>query len=194
MCNLYKMTKTADEIARLFGTRHGTNLQPFEDIYPNREAPIVRSVDGARELATVTWGFPPPPNVGSAPVTNVRNLTSPFWRGWLSKPAQRCLVPVTQFCEWTAVPDPATGRKRKVWFALEDDEPFAFAGIWRPVDDGARMAFLTCAPNKTVGEIHPKAMPVILARDDYDAWLGGSYDHAVALAKPYPDEAMRIVE
>src|SRR5262245_10327971 len=34
------------------------------------------------------------------PVTNVRNLKSPYWRGWL-KAEWRCLVPATSFCEWT---------------------------------------------------------------------------------------------
>jgi putative SOS response-associated peptidase YedK len=38
-------------------------------------APIVRVArDGERELSTMHWGFPPPPNLGNAPVTNVRNL------------------------------------------------------------------------------------------------------------------------
>src|ERR1700730_17520357 len=29
------------------------------------------------------WGFPPLLNHGIAPVTNARNLKSPYWRGWL---------------------------------------------------------------------------------------------------------------
>lgn len=44
----------------------------------------------------------PPPVAGARPVTNVRNLTSPFWRSALTTPANRCLVPVTAFAEWTA--------------------------------------------------------------------------------------------
>jgi putative SOS response-associated peptidase YedK len=31
-------------------------------------------------------------------VTNIRNTTSPHWRGWLA-PAHRCLVPLTSFAE-----------------------------------------------------------------------------------------------
>jgi putative SOS response-associated peptidase YedK len=31
------------------------------------------------------------------PVTNIRNTTSPHWRGWL-KPESRCLVPATEHC------------------------------------------------------------------------------------------------
>lgn len=60
-----------------------------------------------------------------------------------------------------------TGAKRKVWFAMPDGEPFAFAGVWRPTPEGDRMAFLTCEPNATVAAVHPKAMPVVLAPDHY---------------------------
>jgi len=45
------------------------------------------------------WGFPAPPKVGNHPVTNVRNVSSPFWRAWL-KPQYRCLVPLTSFSEY----------------------------------------------------------------------------------------------
>jgi putative SOS response-associated peptidase YedK len=62
-------------------------------------APVVRTArDGERELVIARWGFPSPPNLGTVPVTNVRNLKSPYWRGWL-KAEWRCLVPTTSFCE-----------------------------------------------------------------------------------------------
>ena len=74
------------------------------------------------------WGFPPPPNLGTRPVTNVRNLASPYWRGWLKREC-RCLVPATAFCEYTD-----STPKLPHWFALEPTRPlFAFAGIWRPL-------------------------------------------------------------
>lgn len=199
MCTLFKMNATVAEMARLFRAEPGRhdNLKAYPEIYPGREAPVVvgGGEGAARRIELMQWGFPPPGDV-KAPVVNVRNLASPFWRGWLSRPAQRCLVPVTEFCEWTAVPDPATGRKAKVWFGVTDAPLFAFAGLWRPgfgSDEEPRMAFLTCAPNRIVGAVHPKAMPVILAPDDYDAWLTGDTVTAEALQQPYPDAMMEIV-
>jgi putative SOS response-associated peptidase YedK len=121
-------------------------------------------------------------------VTNVRNLSSPFWRTALSRPDRRCLVPATRFCEWTG----EVGSKRKVWFSRSDDEPFAFAGLWRPTEEGPAMAFLTCDANPLVAEIHPKAMPVMLDPDDALRWLEDERESACALARPYPAEAMRI--
>jgi putative SOS response-associated peptidase YedK len=195
MCNLYTMTATVDELRRVFGPFTGdtANLPAFGEIYPGREAPVLRSDGGGLSLDVMTWGFPGPSTAGSRPVTNVRNLASPFWRSALGNPERRCIVPVTRFCEWTADPDPATGRKRKVWFGLHEDHAplFAFAGIWRPVGEGRAMAFLTCEANALVGAVHPKAMPVILRPDDVGRWLGDEMASACSLAVPYPADKMR---
>jgi putative SOS response-associated peptidase YedK len=195
MCNLYSMTANVDQMRRLFGPFRGdtSNLPPFDDIYPGRQAPVLRRDGGELALELMTWGFPGPQAAGGRPVTNVRNLASPFWRSALKDPARRCLVPVTRFCEWTAEPDPFTKRKRKIWFGHHDQPLFAFAGIWRPGDDGSFMAFLTCEPNETVGAVHPKAMPVMLDPEDYGRWLGSEHEDACSLARPYADERMTIL-
>lgn len=197
MCNLYRMTATVDEMRRLFGPFEGdrANLPLFGDVYPGREAPVLRKVSGALTLDVMTWGFPGPSAAGGRAVTNVRNLNSPFWRAALSQPQYRCIVPVTAFCEWTAEPDPVAGRKRKVWFGMRDDEPqlFAFAGIWRPGEERPYMAFLTCPPNETVGAVHPKAMPVILDLADVPRWLENDRADACELARPFDDSRIRVV-
>ena len=179
---------------RLFSvTGTATNLPAYPKIYPNREGPIIRvGPSGDRFVDRAMWGVPAPV-AGARPVTNVRNLTSPFWRAALTDPANRCLVPVTAFAEWTVEPDPLTGRKRKVWFEVIDAEMFVFAGVIRRTAEGQpdRYAFLTCAPNTVVGAVHPKAMPVILHGAAIDAWLTG--DAAAALALPMADELMRVI-
>ena len=38
-----------------------------------------------RQLVSMRWGMPPPPKFGGPPVTNIRNTSSPHWRGWLSR-------------------------------------------------------------------------------------------------------------
>jgi putative SOS response-associated peptidase YedK len=74
------------------------------------------------------------------------------------------------------------------------DPLFAFAGLWRPGEGGPFMAFLTCAPNAMVGAIHPKAMPVMLRPNDALAWLDHDRETACALALPFADTDMRIIE
>jgi putative SOS response-associated peptidase YedK len=100
MCNLYSETKGQDAIRALFRTAHDRtgNLPAFPGIFPDQLAPIVRnSVGGERELVMARWGMPRPPQFGGQPVTNIRNVASPHWRGWLSA-KNRCLVPATSFC------------------------------------------------------------------------------------------------
>ncbi len=99
-------------------------------VFPDYPAPVVRNTDTGRELSMMRWGMPPPPRTGGPPVTNIRNTSSPHWRGWL-KPENRCLVPANSFAEYAPEPNPETKKKDVVWFALNDDRPlFAFAGIW----------------------------------------------------------------
>jgi putative SOS response-associated peptidase YedK len=204
MCNLYSLTKgqaAIREFARAMRDTTG-NLPLFPAIFPDQLAPVVHLArDGARELGLMRWGFPPPPKLGNRPVTNIRNLGSSYWRGWL-KPEWRCLVPATSFCEYTD-----SQPKVPHWFACDDDRPlFAFAGIWRPwtgtrgtkaqpVEGEHRLfAFLTCEANELVRPVHAKAMPVILTTPEAcDAWLTGSVEAALGMQCPLPPEGLRIV-
>lgn len=162
------------------------------DAWPRRQAPLAIVRDGARVMTAMQWGVPltmagkRPGTTVTKRITNVRNLSSPFWRSLLTQPAQRCLVPFSRFAE----PKPGAGRE-EVWFAVREAPVAAFAGIWRPTAEGDAFAFLTCEPNPIVAPIHPKAMPVILMPDDYAAWMDGA--PAAELAKPLPSQLMAIV-
>jgi putative SOS response-associated peptidase YedK len=55
-------------------------------------------------------------------------------------------------------------------------------------------AFLTTDPNREVGVIHPKAMPVILrTRTEIDLWMTAPTVDALQLQRPLPDGALMIV-
>lgn len=191
MCTNYVQVLTEKKLAEAFAAQikeapsDAAIAAPAGSIFPKRDAYVVRQRGSARIIETMRWGFPPPPQ-GRAPVVNVRNLTSPFWRGILNKPDFRCLVPVTSFSEWQG----EKGSKVQRWFNIPSRPVFAFAGIWRPTDDGNVFAFLTCAPNPLVAAIHPKAMPVILDEADHTTWLAG--DTAEQFAQPYPSQLMAL--
>ncbi len=195
MCNLYRIKER--NLATLFDARPLTEPLLFdEELYPKRLAPVIRRLDGERVIDVMRWGFPPPA-AGRAPVTNVRNLASPFWRSALNNNERRCLVPVSEFCEWEG----EAGAKVKRWFSLPSSPVFAFAGIWRPVgpsaEDERAFAFLTCGylgdPSQhIVGAIHPKACPVILHPEDYERWLEGEVDDVCTLAEPFPSQLMTV--
>jgi hypothetical protein len=113
-------------------------------IFPDHPAPVARNADGERELVMMRWGMPPPPKSGGPPVTNIRNSTSPHRRAWL-KPENRCLVPVNSYAKYAPEPNPATGKKEVVWFALHDDRPLfenldrlgSTAQLWLRADNRA---------------------------------------------------------
>jgi putative SOS response-associated peptidase YedK len=55
-------------------------------------------------------------------------------------------------------------------------------------------AFLTTVSNDVVRPIHAKAMPVILTKpEEYDTWLDGPLNDAIALQRPLTNELLRIV-
>ena len=101
MCNLYSITTNQAAIIALFRVinQYVGNLPPMTGVFPDYPAPVVRNGDAGRELTMMRWGMPPPPRAGGYPVTNIRNTTSPRWRGWL-KPENRCLVPFNSFAEY----------------------------------------------------------------------------------------------
>jgi putative SOS response-associated peptidase YedK len=78
--------------------RYVGNLAPMPGVFPDYPAPVIRNSGGERELTMMRWGMPPPPRTSGPPVTNIRNTSSPHWRGWL-KPENRCLVPANSFAE-----------------------------------------------------------------------------------------------
>ena len=162
-------------------------------VAPGKPGYVVREQDGQRTLSVMLWGFP----FNGKPVTNVRNYTSPFWKSALANAERRCLVPVTEFQEWSVEPMPETGKRKPFWFSLPAQQIFAFAGIWRPTETDPVFSFLTCGyegdpANHIVGAIHPKACPVILHEEDYDHWLHADLDDALSLASPFPSQLMAV--
>ena len=101
MCNLYRMTKGVDEIARLFGAKPDRGANFGEEVYPGYPGLIVAGGD----VRAMTWGFPLAMKgkqgqpLKPKPVNNTRTdkLDSGFWRP--SFAARRCLIPVSAFAE-----------------------------------------------------------------------------------------------
>lgn len=109
---------------------------------------------------------------------------------------RRCLVPADGFYEWKK--DSGGKTKTPMRITMASGEVFAFAGLWDAwqAPDGSVVpscTLITTEPNELMSDIHDR-MPVILKRQDYDAWLDPAEreaDELTALLKPYPASEMR---
>src|SRR3954452_24322022 len=86
MCNLYSVTTNQAAIIALFRVinRYVGNLPPMPGVFPNYPAPVIRNTGDGCEMTLRRGGVPPPPRTSDRPVTNVRNTSSPHWRGRLN--------------------------------------------------------------------------------------------------------------
>jgi putative SOS response-associated peptidase YedK len=205
MSNLYEFDLSADEMRTLVrGYKDlGRNWPGPTKVYPNQEAPVIRTIDGERAPATMRWGFPHWTGKGPV-VTNFRNPRAATWKRWVDDPRQRCVVPARAFSE----PDRNTAKPVQWrWFERPGREPFCFAGIWRPwtgdrgtkaaplVGDHLLYSIMTTEPNRIVAPIHKKAMPVMLTSPaEIEQWLEGSVTDALALQKPVPEDAILMAD
>ena len=192
MVALYRLDAPAADVAAAFGADAGDDPWSGDYVAPGRPAPIITSDGterGRRRLGPMFWGVPPPPR-GDDPVTNVRNLDSPFWIGTLRHAELRCLIPATSFAEWSGPP----GAKRQHWFSLHARPIFAFAGIVRYADDLPHFAVLATDPNRLVAHHQPRAMPVILHAEDHAAWLSGEWKQVRPLVTAFPSQLMTVTD
>jgi putative SOS response-associated peptidase YedK len=185
MCNLYRMTKASDEVARLFKADVRSVGNAGAEVYPGYPGLVVAQ----GELRSMTWGFPLALKGKSGQalkpkaVNNARadKLDGFMWR--YSFQERRCLIPVTEFAE----AEGAKGSKTRTWFSLPDQDLFAVAGIWRDTPEwGPAYAMVMTEACVHVADVHDR-MPVILRPDDWSDWLDGPPDAAGLLCRPYPE-------
>jgi putative SOS response-associated peptidase YedK len=198
MCNRARMSGEPETLwgsaAKLFSERPRDNRFNPRELRPKSRNYIIREQDGERAWDVMTWDV----LGGKAPwpMTNVRNLALPQWRKLAEKPENRCLVPLTEFCEFTPekhdLGDGKPALKGEMWFAVPSQPVFAVAGFWQTTAEGNGFTMVTCDPNALVSPIHPKAMITILDPADVDTWLRGSYDDVVKLQRPFDPDRMTV--
>ena len=179
------------------------HVPPFEsfNVAPTQSVPVVRHVPQGNELVLLRWGLIPFFAKGVPPAYSTINArietvqTAASYRGpW--KRGQRCAVIVSGFYEWQVQADGKT--KQPFYIHLNDQETFAFAGLWESSRNEAGDAIESCThitlpANELLAEIHnaKQRMPAILAAEDRETWLCGTPEQAWSVLKPYP--AMRMV-
>ncbi|NCP23235.1 MAG: SOS response-associated peptidase [Erythrobacter sp.] len=184
MCNLYRMTKNADEVALWFDAVEAAQGANFAgEVYPGYPGVVI--AEGA--VRRMNWGFPLQMKgkggqpLKPRPVNNTRTdkLDSFFWR--YSFEERRCLIPVTAWAE----AEGAKGRKTRTWLSRPDAELIAVAGIWRSSDEWGDVYSMVMTDSAGVAaECHDR-MPVLLDKNDWAGWTDGSTEAARALCVPW---------
>lgn len=199
MCNRARYRGEPETIfgatTELFSERPRDNRFKPQELRPKGRAYIIREREGGRRgWDVMTWDVLA--GQASWPMTNVRQLHLPQWRRLAEKPENRCLIPLTEFAEFTPdkhdLGDGKPPSKGEMWFSVTDQPVFAVAGFWRPGKDGCGFAMVTCDANELVAPIHPKAMITILMPEDCNKWLFGSYQEILDLQRPYHASSMEV--
>jgi putative SOS response-associated peptidase YedK len=194
MCNLYTQRLSAAEVAAHFGVENPIASNAGEEVYPGAPGVVVREEAGARVMQSMAWGFPVrlktmAPTSKPKAVNNIADLMKPMWKGIAGKPRWRCLIPLTAFAE----AEGPKGAKTRTWFNVKDQSIFAWAGLWRESAEwGPVYSGLMTDCNEAIRPVHDR-MPVLLMPDEYDRWLHGDLDDAVALQnRCFPDELIEM--
>lgn len=185
MCNLYRMTKAKDEVAKWFDAVEAAGGANFgEEVYPGYPGLVV--AEGA--VRQMNWGFPLVMKgkrgqpLKPKPVNNARTdkLDSFFWRHSFEE--RRCLIPLTAWAEAQG----AKGAMTRTWLSLPGAEMFAAAGVWRTSDEFGLCysMVMTDSAGSAAQDVHSR-MPVLLAPENYAGWLSGSPEDAKALCQPW---------
>lgn len=189
MCNLYRVRTSQEEVARYFGASSIAS-NAVEESYPGTPGLVVTEEEGVRNLRSMTWGFPlrlkgMKPDAKPKPVNNIADLRKPMWIGLARKPQWRCLIPVTQFAE----AEGEKGKMTRTWFSVRGEPLFAWAGLWRVSDEwGSVYSGVMTDANEAVAPVHDR-MPVLLHRSEYEQWLRGDFETALAFqSRVFPPE------
>ena len=158
------------------------NLAPTQPVLAVRQ-----TQDGRRELVPLRWGLVPAWSKGPDSRFQMINAraetvdTKPAYRNAFKH--RRCLIPTEGFYEWKA----EEHGKTPYLIRRSDGAPFGMAGLWETWrdPDGAPLESCTVIvtdANDLVRTLHDR-MPVILAPEDYAAWLDPGNQDATGLLR-----------
>jgi putative SOS response-associated peptidase YedK len=197
MCGRYTLITDIKKIAETFHVEPTLATMPRYNIAPTQDVVAILK-NGTAHLSTLRWGLIPAwakdESIGSRMI-NARAETlaeKPSFKSLLR--GKRCVIVADGFYEWK------TEGKGKIpmYITLQDDQPFAFAGLWDlwKAPDGRQIqscTIITTEPNELMASIHNR-MPAILRPGAYEDWLNPQLRDEQVLThwlQPYPAELMK---
>lgn len=202
MCGRYDLNESPQMLMLYFSLGAEPRVFSNPDVRPTNVAPIIRIQDGARLALPARWGLIPSWSKDdkiAQHTFNARGETvaeKPSFRAAFKR--RRCLVPVSAFFEWRAIP--GQKKKEKLRFSSPDGSPLALAGLWelwRPQEEAPAVesyTIITTTANKVLEPVHDR-MPVILGASDWEAWLDPDMSNPLLLQsmlQPCPEDWLKV--
>ncbi len=202
MCGRFTLRTPASRVADLFSVLIEEPWQPRYNIAPTQWIPAVRCQGTNRQICSLHWGLIPSwateRRVGASMI-NARAETvavKPAFRHAFRR--KRCLIPGDGFYEWQRI-DSRT--KVPHLFELQDESPFAFAGLWEQWKSSEgevieSCSIITTAANSLVESVHDR-MPVILSSKYFDEWLDPEFsdvDRLMPMLAPFAASRMKATQ
>lgn len=198
MCGRYTVISPAPALAKRFSAKEAAAPAPNFNAAPSQALPIITNA-APGQIQLVRWGLVPAwsrdPASGPKPI-NARAETlveKPSFRQLLAR--RRCLVLADSFYEWQATERGKIPHR----ILLQNEQPFAFAGLWDEWLDRTTgelhptFTIITTEPNALMAKLHNR-MPVILPGPEAEqAWLADDLAPAAyqQLLVPYDTTQMR---
>jgi putative SOS response-associated peptidase YedK len=167
-------------------------LVPRYNIAPSQEVVAILQRRDEPEAQLLQWGLIPSWSKDAKGFINARSETitgKPSFSESFER--RRCLIPADGFYEWQR-----SGKiAQPYYFQLQDETPFAFAGIWDKWSDGERTitscAIITTSANELLAPIHDR-MPVLLRSGSHEEWLSEEFNQVKLenLLVPFPADEM----
>jgi putative SOS response-associated peptidase YedK len=189
MCGRFTLHSRLILLLQQFALEAGPELAPRYNIAPTQLVPVIHRQEGhrGRSMTLMRWGLIPSwakdASIGNR-LINARAdsvATKPSFRSAFKR--RRCLVPADGYYEWQR----QEGAKQPFYIRLQDESPFAIAGLWetwhagRP-DQIDSFTLITTDANEATAAIHDR-MPAILDPANYDRWLDPDFDEAAPLVE-----------
>lgn len=177
-----------------FAAEFDAPYDPRYNVAPSESLAAIRN-DAPETITSLTWGLIPhwadDPSIGNR-LINARAETladKPSFRDAYDE--RRCVILADGFYEWRE----DGGVKQPYRIAREDDEPFAFAGLWerweRSGDARETATIVTTEPNDVVRPLHDR-MAAILPPGEERRWLDADDEgERASLLKPYQGDDLR---
>jgi putative SOS response-associated peptidase YedK len=152
MCGRYVLHANPDVVALQFALDSPPEFKASYNIAPASDVLIVKD----KKASYARWGLR-----GRFVNLRAETVLSRF------RTSGRCLVPASGFYEWQT----RGGRKQPYYFFPKGEPLLGFAALW----ERDTCALITTDAIGALRNIHDR-MPVIVARQNYAAWLAGSED------------------